>query len=300
MDFTFILMKISWKIHVFFTEIMEKTKEEVPFLKSNRLQMSDQLNLWNPKFSDASFAVLDRSWNQSYCSPYSRLYYPIQGEAFLEWEGGRMKMQAGFLYFIPAGLTFKGHCEARAEKFYFHINLLKSDGYDLAASLGEILSMPLPVERIALLESLRQERSVAAVMRLKAAVLEDLAALFEQKGIQAEGKEYSPAVKKSLSLIREHLSLQISVKELAEAVYLSEAGLSRLFLKELGKTPGQYIDEMLCFEAQRQLALTDRSIRTIAERLGFCDQFYFSRRFRQWMGKTPSQYRKEEQYNREL
>lgn len=266
-------------------------------MKSNRFQMSDQLNLWNPKFSDASFARLDTGWNQSFCSPYSRLYYPISGEAFLEWEGGRMKMQPGFLYFIPAGLPFKGHCENRAEKFYFHINLLRSDGYDLCAAIHRILVLPLPADRLALLESLREERSVAAVLRLKAAVLEDLSALFEQEGIRAEEKDYSSPVRKSLAFIRENLSLQISVRELAEQVYLSEAGLTRLFLKELQKTPGQYIDEMLCFEAQRQLALTDRSIRTIAERLGFCDQFYFSRRFRQWLGKTPSQYRKEEQYN---
>ena len=269
-------------------------------MKSNRFQMNDRMNLWNPKFSDASYAVLDQAWNQSYCSPYSRLYYPVGGEAILEWEGKSIKMQPGFLYFIPAGLSFRGTCSERAEKFYFHINLLKRDGYDLAIGIQEILILPLPKGRLALLESLREDRSVAAIMRLKAMVLEDLAALFEQAGLSAEEREYSEAVRKTLRHIREHLSLQISVKELAAQVYLSEAGLSRIFLKELGKTPGQYIDEMLCFEAQRQLVLTDRSIRTIAERLGFCDQFYFSRRFRQWLGKTPSQYRKEEKYNQNI
>ncbi len=281
----------------FSPKIWRNRKRRAPYMKSNRLQMSDQLNLWNPKFSDASFALLDQKWNQGFCSPYSRLYYPISGEAFLEWEGGRIQMKAGFMYLIPAGLPFRGNCPSYAEKFYFHINLMGSDGYDLCAGIHQILELPLPAGRLELLQQLREERAVGAVLKMKAAVLEDLAAFLQEAGIRAEKAEYSRPVRKTLSFIREHLSLQLSVRELAERVYLSEAGLSRLFQKELRKTPGQYIDEMLCFEAQRQLALTDRSIRTIAERLGFCDQFYFSRRFRQWVGKTPSQYRKEEKYN---
>jgi len=36
--------------------------------------------------------------------------------------------------------------------------------------------------------------------------------------------------------------------------------------------------------------LTDRQI---AERLGFCDEFYFSRRFKQLTGRSPRQFREE-------
>ena len=44
--------------------------------------------------------------------------------------------------------------------------------------------------------------------------------------------------------------------------------------------------------AQWQLLRTEKSIGQISNTLGFCDQFYFSRRFRQLCGVTPLQYRK--------
>ena len=49
--------------------------------------------------------------------------------------------------------------------------------------------------------------------------------------------------------------------------------------------------------AAQMIAEGQYSLNAISNRFGFCDQFYFSRRFRQWAGKTPSQYRKEEKYN---
>ena len=79
----------------------------------------------------------------------------------------------------------------------------------------------------------------------------------------------------------------------------AQAGLER-FLRTVPTGRGQrgiqsfldcYLDSMLMQRA-RELLLTDQSIAEIAEQLDFCDQFYFSRFFRQRQGETPSRYRR--------
>ena len=45
-------------------------------------------------------------------------------------------------------------------------------------------------------------------------------------------------------------------------------------------------------QAKKLLANEQLSIAEISTRLGFCDQFYFSRRFKQKFGETPSSFRK--------
>ena len=54
----------------------------------------------------------------------------------------------------------------------------------------------------------------------------------------------------------------------------------------------QEVPEEIFLAAERQLKQTKLSIAQISERFGFCDQFYFSRRFRARYGLSPQQYRK--------
>ena len=45
-------------------------------------------------------------------------------------------------------------------------------------------------------------------------------------------------------------------------------------------------------EAEQLLLKSDLTVLQISERFGFCDQFYFSRRFKMKYGETPQKYRK--------
>jgi AraC-like DNA-binding protein len=44
--------------------------------------------------------------------------------------------------------------------------------------------------------------------------------------------------------------------------------------------------------AAKRIAETNQPLRVIAEELGFCDEFHFSRRFKQIAGVSPAVYRK--------
>ena len=113
-------------------------------------------------------------------------------------------------------------------------------------------------------------------------------------------RDYSPAVADTIRYIRRHLSLQLSVRELAGRLYLTPNALGRQFRQETGLTIGRYIDDLLFFSAQAQLIRSDKTIREISDALGFCDPFYFSRRFKQRYGQTPGAYRRLQEANGRL
>ena len=106
-------------------------------------------------------------------------------------------------------------------------------------------------------------------------------------------EKYSPITNKAISYINSRLSLQfLSVKLIAENLFVSEATLSKHFKEELGISLKKYIDDRIFFTAEKLLLKTDWSLGKISKILGFCDQFYFTRRFRQRYNCTPSEYKK--------
>ena len=64
-------------------------------------------------------------------------------------------------------------------------------------------------------------------------------------------------------------------------------------MEEAGMSPGKYIDNMIFLKAKQMLSDPALTIGQISQKLGFCDQFYFSRRFKENSRQTPSEYRKE-------
>ena len=68
----------------------------------------------------------------------------------------------------------------------------------------------------------------------------------------------------------------------------NEAQLS----KELGTTVNNYIDDLILTRAAQMIAEGQFSINAISNRFGFCDQFYFSRKFKAKFGITPSEYKR--------
>jgi len=92
--------------------------------------------------------------------------------------------------------------------------------------------------------------------------------------------------------LEEHISENISLKELGDIVYLSESQVVRCFIKVLGITPHEYSLNLKLEHAKKLLRNTRLMVREIAEYLGFCDEHYFSYLFKKKVGKTPLEYRK--------
>ena len=91
--------------------------------------------------------------------------------------------------------------------------------------------------------------------------------------------------------IAEHLGMRLSVEDLAERMSMSVRNFERVFTREVGTTPSQYVLQMRVEAARRQLELTDGGLKHVAAAVGFGSVDVMRRAFVRLLGLTPGQYR---------
>lgn len=92
--------------------------------------------------------------------------------------------------------------------------------------------------------------------------------------------------------VREHYARDIGLAEVAAAASLSPASVTTLLKRETGKTFTQFLAERRLERAQELLVTTELRIADIGEAVGFEDNAYFARRFRQFLRMSPRDYRR--------
>ena len=93
------------------------------------------IGLFNMALSFNGYVVTDDSWRQKELqSPWSRVYYVIDGEGMFVQGGKEIPIEAGYAYLAPCGLSYGFYGKKPITKLFFHVNVIKPDGYDLFAS----------------------------------------------------------------------------------------------------------------------------------------------------------------------
>ncbi len=100
-------------------------------------------------------------------------------------------------------------------------------------------------------------------------------------------------VETAIGFIESHYTRDISVQEVAAAANVSVSSLARLFRQHTGLTVIGWRDERRMALACEKLTHSKLRIADIAELVGYRDQLYFSRAFRRYFGRPPSEYRKQ-------
>jgi transcriptional regulator GlxA family with amidase domain len=91
--------------------------------------------------------------------------------------------------------------------------------------------------------------------------------------------------------IAEHLARRLSVEDLADRMAMSVRNFERVFTREVGTTPSQYVLQMRVEAARRQLERSDRGLKQVASASGFGSIDVMRRAFVRLLGITPSRYR---------
>lgn len=98
-------------------------------------------------------------------------------------------------------------------------------------------------------------------------------------------------VKRAIVYLGEHATNPISRWQLAEAVNVSEDYLTRIFRKEIGLSPWDYLNRHRIHLATNLLKQSTLTINEVASQTGFQDQAYFCRVFRKVKGMAPTKVR---------
>jgi AraC-like DNA-binding protein len=106
------------------------------------------------------------------------------------------------------------------------------------------------------------------------------------------GASTSSALVRVLRYIDEHVGREISLHGAAEAARLCPTYLSQLVRRQLDCSFTELVTGRRLALAKDLLAGSTLRIGEIAERAGFSDEAYFSRRFRRFCGETPASFRR--------
>ena len=98
-------------------------------------------------------------------------------------------------------------------------------------------------------------------------------------------------IEDSVAYINDHLAQELSLEDLAAQAALSPFYFSRLFKRETGFSPHQYILATRIRNAKFLLQSTGDSVKTICFTVGFTSESSFCTAFRKDTGLTPSEYR---------
>lgn len=241
----------------------------------------------------AGNALCDSNWHATELSPpYTRLYYILDGTGEVETQQGPLHLTAGMLYMLPVGYSFSYHCADRMHQLYFHIHLTNPCGADLLRGIDRILTKPFSSAYMKQLLTLLRTDSVVSRGNLKALLLADVFSLLSNHRIDIQNKQLSEVVQKTLTFVSENLSASLTAKTIADKLYVSPTTVSHKFKAEMEIPLGKYIDDLVMHRAELLLINTNIPLSSISEELGFCDQFYFSRRFKEKYAISPLKYRK--------
>ncbi len=110
---------------------------------------------------------------------------------------------------------------------------------------------------------------------------------------QAVAKDYEGKGERLIESIESYIAGHyresgFTINRMAEELRFENSYLRRVYKRRTGKTIAQRLDELRMEKAKELLAGSDMLNRDIAAAVGYSDQDYFSKRFKQLNGETPS------------
>ncbi|WP_088102008.1 helix-turn-helix transcriptional regulator [Halalkalibacter urbisdiaboli] len=257
-------------------------------------------------------AIFDFHWHYEI-----EFIYMEQGEASFQVGTTLFHVQEGEGLFVPSEELHAAHpISDRPFTLYaivFNLNLLNSQSYDSIQQkyidLLQRTAPPFPTylkgeqdwERVALgnlleIIQLFQTKDAAYELRIKAELFRLLATFIETSQLKPEPdpaeREKIARLKQVLQYISTHYQTKLTVRELAAHIGMSEGHFSRFFKALVHKTPIEYVNHVRVNQAAKLLLETNRKILDIAMEVGFDNQSYFIKTFKQQKQCTPKDFRK--------
>lgn len=198
-------------------------------------------------------------------------------------------------YYLPSPELFPESPNEGWEFFYLHFDGPAAQPFfeTVRALSGPVFSLPPsgpPAVLFFRLFNRLKNRETLALYEGEEFLYRFLTQLLRE--LEAPSAEASPLVRQTASYFKNHFSELGGIGEAAEIFHVSQAHLTRVFHKETGQTPLQYLTRLRIEHALFLLLNTKDSIESIAVACGFLNGNYFAKVFRRYLGCSPEEYRK--------
>lgn len=126
------------------------------------------------------------------------------------------------------------------------------------------------------------------IFELESIIIEFLEYL---ENVLVKEESYSKIVKQAMAYIDSHLTLSLSLDQIAGEIPINPSYLSRTFKKETGQALTEYINQARVEKAKELLSDGSSLSYEAAEQAGFHDPAYFSSIFKKYTGMSPKEYK---------
>lgn len=236
--------------------------------------------------------------------------FMIKGNASFYIEDNHFDISEGDILIIPAETLYCARTETFCEYFFFHFSgeIKKTDVAPAFSSLNNCFSFSLQecdhdriffnlkssdkavFERIysAIINCIeyRSYSTYSGRLLVDTEILKIMLMLGE---ITEKTHNNMPSVlQKMIIYIKKNLTNPLSLSVVSSGCCVSAPYASRIFKKYLNMTATEYINSEKMYYACELIKNTSMNISEIADYLGYCDVFYFSKLFKKKFGKSPS------------
>lgn len=131
-----------------------------------------------------------------------------------------------------------------------------------------------------------QHKSIASILEWLKRLEQEVVSSF---GVPENG-QISVVIIDAKKYIKEHLESKFSLDDVAQFLNISSGYLSSAFKKQTNMGFSDYVTAERIVRAQELLAVGTYKVYEVAWKLGFDNQYYFSKVFKKTTGKTPSEF----------
>lgn len=245
----------------------------------------------------------------------------IQGKGELAWCNRRTRLAQGDIQFVQAGVSFSITASADHEEtlqFYkVHVDagpipcgqmpdqrheenkaepdrVLDIESYEAPLPVMEFSYIPWGVCLDHMKQLLRYQYadSLHEQWEIQARFQEWFRSLIRQNDPHLQLVDERKRIHSSIRYIETHYHKMFTVDELASRIGLSRGSYTRQFKRLTGKLPLDYINGIRLDHSKKLLQMTDDRLHDIAHQVGFSNEYYFSRKFKQYAGISPGVYRR--------
>lgn len=229
------------------------------------------------------------------------LIYCVNGEGFLIIHGKKQKVPKGSAIIIPKNTphSYGSNTDNPWDIYWMHFNGELAEEYFKVDNFSPIIDVPLSNLPIlinlfrSIFDALTRGYTLSNIIYASQCFSHFLASIFYMPYNRHDYKDkHIKYVENSINFMEQNLDKNLLLDELASYNNLSKSQFIQVFKTKTGYSPIDFFIHLKIQKACSYLDLTDLTISEIALKVGYSDQYYFSRIFKKYMGLCPSDYRK--------
>lgn len=243
------------------------------------------------------FYDISPHWDVEKAKGLDTLVYVTEGKVHYQVEDRVMQLTKGDLLFIPSMYTRSWKNDKDEEHRKYTVVFEKSEKAYQSFIENEIVSFKprksaYYEQRLTFLNEQWLSKRVLHEELSQNILLELLIMIAQEKAEWHTSPVKESSVQEMQEYILQHYRRNITIEELADLIGVTPNYVTVLFKEVLSITPIQYLHQTRINNAWVLISTTKMTIKEISEHLGYCDQSYFNRMFKKWMGIPPSQMKK--------